>query len=343
MFAVKPHRPVFVGLAAALAIALWYLSLPIPRHETTVMRVSPPVPARVPGAAPAGFNLAAERIKPTRWSRAEAVKYLSHYFSKEQLGLELKLEQVRYGGQYWEAEPGFAELQSIEVRRMEMIGRLTAELNAMLKEMCPTETGEPLALVPFFSLDRPAPNLAFLGDASRERMEAALLVRGETAWTDPLFTASQILSGQELVDYTRWNAPSAAALRNRLAGFAVNEEEFSAILQWQETAGSDREAEARTELAGRIGSARLAQLDQLNDPGMHTALQDLHRLGLPLDQADWVADFRRQAVVQLQQAWGKPELTAMQKQQEVAVLLSAFGAELATQMKLPPRTADLLP
>jgi hypothetical protein len=275
------------------------------------------------------------------WSRAEAETYLTGYFAREQLGFELELERERYRGNYWEPEPGLAELQQIETRRTAGIRRLAAEMNAMVADMSPAATGEPLVLEPFFSLDHPAPNLAFLSEASRAKMEEVLLSRDGS--DDPLRPAAAILSGQELADYTRWNAPGAAALRNRLAGFGTSETEFAEILKWQGSVGSDREAEARAELAAHLGRERLAQLDQLTDPAMHTALQDLHRFGLPLDQAGWLADFRREAARQFQSSWTNPRLTAEQKNAEVGALRDAFRAELAGQMNVPPDTADLLP
>jgi len=116
-----------------------------------------------------------------------------------------------------------------------------------------------------------------------------------------------------------------------------------AILQWQGAAGSEREMQARDELAKSIGPGRLAQLDRLTDPAIHTAVQDLHRLGLPLEAAGWLADFRLEAAAQLQQSWRNPRMTAAQKQEEVGMMRNAFRTELAAQMKLPPETADLLP
>jgi len=83
-----------------------------------------------------------------------------------------------------------------------------------------------LPLTAFFSLDRPGPNLGFLSPASREKMTEAILARaqeGELEAGNLMETAGRVLSGAELADYTRWNAPVAAALRNRLAGFDADE------------------------------------------------------------------------------------------------------------------------
>jgi hypothetical protein len=306
------------------------------------------LPLRTAVTVPASSSASTGNALPTgglatspTWSYTEAAGYLRQYFAREQLGLELELEQARYRGQYWEPEPGLAELQQIETRRTEAIGRLTAEMNAMMKELYPGGPSEPLALAPFFSLDRPAPNLAFLSEPSREKIEQALLARDESV--DPMAVAARILTEQELADYAHWNAPTSAALRNRLAGFAANEAEFTAILQWQAAAGSDHESAAREELASSLGADRLAQLDRLTDPAMHTALQDLHRLGLPLEQAGWLSDFRHEAVAQLQRSWRDPQLTEVQKQAEVGTLREAFRTELMTQLNVPPEAADLFP
>lgn len=292
----------------------------------------PPVPAVAGPSLRAG------------WSRAEAAEYLQAYFSREQLRAELELEQLRYRGQYWETEPGLAGLQPVEARRGETIRRLTEEMNGLLADACPGESGEPLVLFPFFSLDRPAPNLAFLSGASREKMEEAMLAHDGSLEAGRLMeVAGRVLAAEELADYTRWNAPASAALRNRLAGFAADEGEFAAILQWQSAAGSDRESEARLELGRRLGPARLAQWESQNDPAVSTALQDLHRLGRPLEQAAWLADFRRQAAGQLQETWRNPWLTDAQKQAQVGLVRNAFRDELAAQLDLPAADADLLP
>jgi hypothetical protein len=341
--AVKPRHCVPACIAAALALILWQSARPargVVAMAGGVLRTDAPSALQ---AAPAAIGVPPDSIRPARWPRAEAAQYLAKYFAREQLGLELELEQARYHGQYWQAEPGLAELQQIETRRSEAIRRLTSEMNGLLAEMSPDESGAPLALLPFFSLDHPAPNLGFLSEASREKMEGLLLARDEAADTDPMAAAAKILSGQELADYLRWNAPTSAALRNHLAGFNTSESEFAAILQWQEATGSDRETTARANLARQIGPDRIAQLERLTDPAMHTAVQDLHRLGLPLDQAGWLADFRRAASAQLQQSWRDPRLTAAQSSAEVGVMRDAFRAELATQMKLLPDAADLLP
>jgi hypothetical protein len=337
---VKTRHRLFACLAAALALVGWQASskrraeLPLVSGCLPVGPVGARTPVAVPSPAPASLVASA-------WPRAEAAKYLTHYFAKELLGVELELEQARYHGQYWEAEPGLAELRQIETRRTEAIARLTAEMNGMLEEMCPGAAGAPLALVPYFSLDHPAPNLAFLSEASRGKMEEILLAREEPA--DAMAAAAKILSGPELADYARWNAPSAAALRNRLAGFDATEGEFNAVLEWQHAAGSEGESEARNELVRKLGAERVAQLDALTDPAVHTATQDLHRLGLPLDQAGWLTDFRRAAVAQLQRSWRDPRLTDAQKQAEVGVLRDAFRDELTTQLKIMPDAADLLP
>lgn len=335
--------------AAALALLSWWLAHPVQQAGTPGEPTAPLLdgPEQLPSVSITSVDLVdAKPALRAGWSRSEAAKYLQAYFSRELLRAEIELEQRRYRGQYWETEPGLAELQEVESRREETIRRLTAEMNGLLADACPGESGEPLVVTPFFSLDRPAPNLAFLSAASRQKMEEALLVlaRDGSLEADRMMEiAGRSLSGAELVDYTNWNAPASAALRNRLAGFAAGEEEFGALLQWQTAAGSDRETAARLELERRIGSERLAEWETQNDPAVSTALQDLHRLGRPLAQAAWLADFRLQATAQLQQSWGNPWLTDAQKQAEVGLVRNAFRDELAAQLNLPVTDADLLP
>lgn len=338
---MNPRRCLLACLVGAiLVLGLWQTG----RAPRQIDPVEAPAAARPrANSSPVAIVATTEPARSASWSRPEAVRYLTQYFSREQLGFELDLEQARYRGQYWQAEPGLAELQPIESRRAEVIRRMTIEINALLAEMCPGETGEPLALVPFFSLDRPAPNLAFLSEASREKIEQALLARDPAVEADPMLAVATLLSGQELADYSRWNAPSSAALRNRLAGFEASETEFNDVLEWQAATGSAREAAAREELAGRLGPDRLAQLDRLLEPAVHTAAQDLHRLGLPIDQAGWLADFRQVAAAQLQQLWSDPRLNAAQKQDKVDTLRDAFRAELSAELRLPSEAADLLP
>jgi hypothetical protein len=337
---VNPRRSILACLAGAILV----LGLQQTGRAPRVAPVdAPAVARRGANSSPVAIVSAAEPARPASWSRPEAVRYLTQYFSREQLRRELDLEQARYRGQYWQAEPGLAELQAIESRRTEAIRRMTIEMNALLADMCPGETGEPLTLVPFFSLDRPAPNLAFLSEASREKMERALLAREVAVEADPMLAAATLLSGRELADYTRWNAPPSAALRNRLAGFEASETEFNDILEWQAATGSAHEVAAREELIGRLGPDRFAQLDRLLEPAVHTAAQDLHRLGLSIDQADWLADFRQAAAAQLQRSWSDPRLSAARKQEKVDVLRGAFRAELAAELRLPPEATDLLP
>lgn len=325
------------GGAIAVAVLLCWLII---RRSAPPAAVGPAATAQVQitrldpvAATRAGLP----ELFPVSWSRAEAVRHLQQYFSRELLRQEIELGQARYRGQYWEAEPGLPELQQLETRRGEIVRRLATEMNGLLAAMCPDEPGEPLALTAFFSLDHPAPNLGFLSAASREKVEDVLLAaEGPVA-------AARVLSGQELVDYLNWNAPLSAALRNRLAGLAPDESEFAAIRQWQAAAGSEEEAGARTELARQLGPARLAQLEWQIGPEMSTAVQDMRRLGLPVEQAAWLAEFRRQASGQLQRAWGDPWLDAGGRQARVGLLERAFRAELAAQLALPAGGEELLP
>jgi hypothetical protein len=274
------------------------------------------------------------------------VNYVRQYYAKEQLRLELALGQERYRGQYWQAEPEWPELQRIEARRVAAIRELTVEMNELLAEICPGETGEPLRLTPFFNLDQPAPNLAFLDGPAREEMETAMLGLATAAslGSDHMMAAAEeILSEEEFLEYSRWNAPVAASLRNRLAGFDPDEGEFTAILQWQAAAGSDQEAGARAELERRLGSERLARLDRQIQPEVSTAVQDLRRVGLPLDQAAWLADIRSRASLDLQQLWSDPQTTDSQKQAQVGFLLAVFRMKLAAQLGPRAAGADLLP
>lgn len=326
-----------------MAMVAWLLP---GRPEFRQPRVVVPVAAGAVAGDPAGPPGVVRPGRPKSvpgWTRAETAAQLQRYFSRELLQWELELEQARYRGEYWQPEPGLAEMQSVETRRAEGVRRLTTEMNALLEEMHPGEPGEPLALTAFFSLDRPAPNLAVLSESSRAKMEEVLLARDPSVEADPVREAELNLTGDELAAYLRWNAPPSAALRNRLAGFEASEAEFTAILKWQSVVGSDDETVARAALHESLGAGRLEQLDHLLDPAVHTAAQDLYRLGLPLAQAGWLADFRGAAVAQLQQSWRNPALTAAQKEAEVAALRDAFRQELTWQLRPLAESAELLP
>lgn len=284
------------------------------------------------------------------WSRAEAAKLLQGYYRHEQLEQELELEQTRYGSRYWEPELGVAALQDLELRREDLLKRLGTEMNALLAQMAPGETGEALSLSPFFTIDHAAPNLGFLSAESRAKMVAAIATDGENNPLEPeklLDAARQVLSAGELQQYNRWNAPASAALRNRLVGFEADENEFNAVLRWTQATDTGISADqARADLEQSLGGARLAEFERLQEPVMKTAVQDLQRLGLPLDQAGMLAGLRRQAVEHLQEVWGDQRLPGTQKGVRVREVQAAYRLAIAAQLQLPAddgSAAELLP
>ena len=285
-------------------------------------------------------------VPPAGWTREVAARWLLGYYRHEQLAQELELEQTRYGARYWEPELGIAALQDLQLRREDLLKRLGAEMNALLVEMAPGETGEALGLEPFFTIDRAGPNLGFLPAESRAKMIEALAV-GPLEPEKLPDIARQVLSADEFQQYTRWNAPTAAALRNRLVGFDADENEFNAVLRWtQATDAVIGATPARADLEQSLGSARLAEFEHLQEPVMKTAVQDLQRLGLPLDQAAMLAGIRRQAVEHLQDVWGDPRVPDAQKSSRVSQVEAAYRLAIAAQLQLPAddgAAGELLP
>lgn len=344
-----------VTFVLSVVVAVWWLTDSSVRsgRVSAGAPVLTPVPVKAPVKEASDEILVSPRLltnTPKKWSRAEAAKYLTAYFTREQLTRELALEQSRYGPQYWDSEMGVAALRELQARREETTKRLSTEMNDILTAMCPGEAGERLTLKPFFSLDQAGPNLGFLSPASREALTEAIL---SFAQDEPIDAgklqeaASKVLAGDELEQYNQWNAPAAAALRNRLVGFEADETEFKAIQHWQRELGLERDpAITRTELARQIGVDRLAQFERLEEPVMRTAVQDLHRLGLPLDQAAWLSDFRTRAVAHIQKLWGDAALTDTQREALVKQVQSAYRVELTAQLGMSDSAlneADLLP
>ena len=326
-----------LGMIALALVVGWQLRPGFATPASKNIRTPVPAPARVAVVPPA--------IHPS-WSRAEAAKLLLGYYRREQLAQELELEQTRYGSHYWEPEPGVATLQDLQLRREDLLKRLGTEMNALLAEMAPGETGEALRLEPFFTIDRAAPNLGFLSAESRAKMAGAIAA-GQVEPEKLLETAREILSENELQQYLSWNAPASSALRNRLVGFEAHENEFNAVLRWtQATDAGIGAAQARAELEQGLGAVRLAEFERLQEPVMKTAVLDLQRLGLPLDQAAMLASIRRQAVEHLQDVWSDPRVPDAQKGNRVSQVQAAYRLAIAAQLQLSTddgAAAELLP
>jgi len=260
--------------------------------------------------------------------------------------MELEIEQLRYGEQYWQDELGEKQLLELDRIRTSRLAKLTTELNAMLGEL--GEPGEAMALTPIFAAERAGPNLAFLSPSSRAGMEELIADQAQHGTVDAtrlLADAAQILTASELIQYRQWNAPEQALRRNQLVGFGATEEEFKAIGQWpnfvnQGNAETGDDEQAELKLAAEIGVQRLAELIRLRDPEMQTAAHDLHRLGLPPAQAEWLAGVRSQGLGEIQQVWSDPVLPAATKEEQVRQLQQAYRTRIAATFALSATSRD---
>jgi hypothetical protein len=277
-------------------------------------------------------------------------------FRRELLKAELDLGQRRYGAHYWDPEMGAVGLAELERARVALLNRLNVEMNDLLNQMCPGETGEPIHLSPIFSEEFPAPNLEKLTSVSRQKFETWLwagLTSGATAIDADMMQASarDALSADEFAGYLRWNSPEVATLRNELVGFHATESEFAEILRWRQLVDSGGPETADTlqaeiTLEDRIGSARLTALIQQRNPELQTASQDLRRLGLPVERAAWLANFRRQGILEIQKLWSDPALPSDAKAARVAQLQRSYRTLIAATLALPENRVagiDLMP
>lgn len=269
-------------------------------------------------------------------SRHEFVAFVRAQYRQEQLSRELDLEQRRYAGNYWEAGSDGRELAALQRARETMIQELTGEANQVLRELFSGEDGEVVSLPGFFAADRPGPNLSFLSAASRARLEADILAHaGEPAdgadWL--AHAAERVLSPAELTTYRQWNDSAAAALRERLAGFDPTEAEFLAI-QRSTTQADD------TDLAAQLGAERFAEFSATQAPAVQTALHDLRRHGLPLENVGWLAITRAQAIESIQAVWQNAAGSDRDKRAQVERLERAYGAMIAARLSLPAGALD---
>lgn len=293
------------------------------------------LPAVARGDVPRPVSARAASVAPGL-SRRELVEFVRAQYRQEQLSRELDLEQRRYAGNYWEAGPDGRELAVLQRARETMIKELADEANQVLRGLFSGEGDEVVRLPAFFAADRPGPNLSFLSAASRARVEREILGRadGAAAEADWLARAAErVLSPAELTDYRRWNDPAAAALRERLAGFDPTEAEFLAIQRSVAGAGD-------TDLAAQLGAARFAEFSAIQAPAAQTALHDLRRLGLPLENVGWLAIARAQAVESIQAVWLNAAVSEREKRAQVERLERAYSAMIAARLSLPAGALD---
>lgn len=358
------RHPLFLPLLAAALVGVvgGFVLLRLRPAAPASTKKTVAVPALAHAVSPAARSIArtaADRRNPA-WaevcrgqSRAEIARLLTTYFRREQVEAELALEQTRYGRGHWQTELGGKHLLALEQTRVALVTRLQAEANELLDEMSGGDTGPALALTPLFGPERAGPNVAFLSAASRARLADLIAERAAGGGVDAaglLTDARSFLPPDELAQYARWNAPEAALLRKQLVGFDAREEEFAAIARWSNfvnqgnsATADDRRAELA--LADQIGVARLAELFHLRDPEMQTAVHDLHRLGLPLDRAEWLAACRAQGARELSALWSDPILPSAAKEEQVRELQQAYRARIAATLALSSTIdpADLMP
>lgn len=280
--------------------------------------------------------------------RGEIGEALRLYFGKEQVRVELEIEQRRYGNFYWQTELGEKDLIELDHIRAARLRELTLEMNAMLDDLEAGDPGTRMTLTPIFDAGHAGPNVGFLSPDSLARMEeliADLAQHGPVDASRLLAGAQQILTPDEMALYRLWNAPENGLLRNQLVGFNATEDEFNAISRWpgfvnQGNSETGGEEQAELTLATQIGVQRLADLIRLRDPEVQTAVQDLHRLGLPLEQAEPLAVFRSQGVGAIQQVWSDPALPSPAKEERVLQIQQSYRAGIAALFRLSSMSPD---
>ncbi len=350
---MNPTRKKIALLVGAAALGLWTGSH---RPENVSVRLSPSRPlveaqtsatletASAESSAKAPVISSRPTAAPA--TRQAMAALVTARYRQEQLTRELDLEQRRYGRNYWDAECDGRALGALQQAREAMLRELSADANEVLNALFPDEAGEPIALTAFFGVDRAGPNVTFLSASSRERFEAALLAApGETVADAGRLTelAAQVLSPNEIDLYRQWNEPAAAALRNQLVGFAPTEAEFVAILRDAQSVAN--EEPASTGIAGletQLGAARFGELLKVRDPATQTALHDLYRLGLPLDNAGWLAAAREQAIASIQEVWQSAAVPDATKSQQVAQLERAHAQAINAKLNLSGSSLDEL-
>lgn len=315
--------------AFGAGLLFWRANNPVPRP----VQVASTALAR--GDDPRLVSVRAASVAP-RLSRREVVEFVRAQYRQEQLSRELDLEQQRYAGNYWEAGLDGRELALLQRARETMIKELADEANQVLRDLLSGEGSEVLSFSAFFAADRPGPNLSFLSAASRARFEREILGRASGASDEADWlarVAERVLSPAELADYHRWNDSAAAALRERLAGFDPTEAEFLAIQR--SAAGTDD-----SDLATQLGAARFAEFNAIQATAAQTALHDLRRLGLPLENVGWLALTRAQAVESIQAVWQNAAVSDREKRAQVERLERAYGAMIAARLSLPAAALD---
>ena len=330
--------------AVLLALAVgWRRAAPADEARRSALaapakKIAGSLPARS-FAAEAALAAASPETSEPKATRSEAAAWLKTIYRKEQLTRELEFEQLRYGRAYWEPEANGAALATINEARAAMISQLSEEANDVLKTLFPDEAGEAIVLAEIFDADRPGPNLTFLSPESRAQFETLAAAALETAPLTPdrlLELARQILPSPQLERYLAWNAPSSAALRQQLAGFSPTEQDFTAILRASRSDGEPEQDSIEREL----GAARHADFKRATDPAMQTAVNDLHRLGLPIEHAGWLAELRTQAGKAIQRVWSNEALADFAKSSEAARVQQNFRREIVVHFAAHGRTID---
>lgn len=244
---------------------------------------------------------------------------------------ELALEQLRYGGGYWEAELSPADGAALDEAR-----------RAVLAEVSIAAEGE--TLEPFFGPEQAGPCVRFLAPDARERfLDVLARVAGGAPLTTEvmLIAAREALSEADFAEYVRWNAPETKALRERLAGFAPSQHEFDAII-----ARANGAPEMKELLRAELGEERFAEWRRQESAEMQTALRDVRRVGGAAADAVWLCAQRRRLVEQLAEIWNDAALTTAEKERRSATLKQAGREVLAARWpirgpELPE--IDLLP
>jgi hypothetical protein len=278
---------------------------------------------------------------PAAATRAQAAAQLTALYRAEQLTREIDLEQKRYGDRYWKSECTGIEFAALQVAREELVNRLTAEANQILTSLFPTSSSDAITLEPIFDANHAAPNVSGLSPASRQRLEQEILASRSVDAGELLALAARVLPSPEFEAYRSWNDPAASALRHQLVGFDASEGEFLAILRDGHANESTLDGyDSHSKLEAALGPTRYAEYASATDAALNSAAQDLHRFGLPLDHAGWLATTRSEAIAAVQQIWSDPVLADSQKKQKLAEVEQRYATAVAARLSLPAASLD---
>jgi hypothetical protein len=134
-----------------------------------------------------------------------------------------------------------------------------------------------------------------------------------------------VLNGSELLEYELRTSGLANKMRNELAWFEPNEQEFRALYQKIKAAeeqafASGQKLSLEKDLAqlgdmkGVLSPERMADFQQIQDPAYRDALKMAEKLDLSVEDTRLIAQINQTAEAELAKAMANPNLTPEQRQ-----------------------------